>query len=154
MTRVEEAQELLLVFKDAQARYGSDLEAMLAVLGARDFIVRFETPADIASYCALAIESATRMGYPINELDIRRCVGVAHQVAQDAGMTLIDLRASDRRRTLVRHKAMWACREERHTLTTIGAVLGRDHTTVLSGIGAHECRRTSASVDAAVGSAA
>lgn len=59
------------------------------------------------------------------------------------GVTLDQLRSRDRNPTLdrIRHGAMWLARNRGASLSAIGRVLDRDHSTVSHGIAAHERRR-------------
>jgi hypothetical protein len=74
----------------------------------------------------------------------RSCRTIATEVAIQHGFTLADLKSPRRNRKVVRarHEAFWRCfKETEQSLPAIGRALGgKDHTTVLHGIRAHEKR--------------
>lgn len=66
-----------------------------------------------------------------------------HKILAERGVSLVDLLSERRNRYLVavRHEVMWRLRRETSmSMPEIGRLMGRDHTSVLNGIRAHEQR--------------
>ena len=68
---------------------------------------------------------------------------IAAQVAARYGLTVDDLKGPEtaRRYSRPRHEAMWLMKQAGRSYPQIGAFLGgRDHTTAMHGVKAHEAR--------------
>jgi hypothetical protein len=80
----------------------------------------------------------------------RTLAAITAEVAFRHGYSVNDLKSARRTKDIVRarHEAFWRCREEtEHSLPAIGRFMGgKDHTTVLYGIGQHEKRMNQAAL--------
>jgi len=83
-----------------------------------------------------------RVKETVESLDRKTMRGIAIRVAAKHNLPMPEIFSKNRRHFVsqVRQEVMWECRAKGYSLGQIGRFLGRDHTTIIHGIRAHEAR--------------
>lgn len=115
--------------------------------GTHTLAIAIEVPDELLTDPTLPEQVLARVAEPIEPVIGRRRAAVScDQLLADRGLTLDELRSRDRHRELVeaRQDVALALRRDGWTLTAIGKLLHRDHTTVLHSLRRAEAREQSA----------